>query len=115
MTRACRMQRRPTRSCQTMARGEEKKACGSEERRLRGRCTRSERRARRLTLSALLKMRENALDQRRVLDARNHHELPAAAPTLLDREHAFEPEARRGDREKIFEGNARKVFKRFAL
>ncbi len=38
-------------------------------------------------------MRKNALDERRVLDARDHLELPAAAAAALDfdREHAFEP------------------------
>jgi len=57
------------------------------------RCTRSERQTRLLSRKPPLKMREDALDERRVLDARDHLQLAAAAPTRLDldRKHAFEP------------------------
>ncbi len=66
---------------------------GSEKRGLRRRCARGERRARLLSFGPLLKVREEALDEGRVLNARNHLELAAAAPTRLniDCEHAFEP------------------------
>ena len=60
---------------------------------MRRRCARNERRARLLSLGLLLKMGEDTLDERGVLDARNHLELPAALPTRLDldREHTFQP------------------------
>ena len=43
-------------------------------------------------LGPLLELRQNPLDERRVLDARDHAQLPAAGPAPLDvdREHAFE-------------------------
>jgi len=67
--------------------------CGSEEPRLRRRRMRGERPARRLVLALALQVREDPFDQRRLLDARDDLELPAAAPAGLDlaREHALQP------------------------
>jgi hypothetical protein len=48
---------------------------------------------RRVARGRLLGVRQNPLDERRVLDAHDHPQLPAAAPAALDvdREHGLEP------------------------